>query len=428
MNTYIQKKEHIISEIGRFILLGLLLPLLLLPINVSCNGEIGFLCWQGYVNLIATHRTLHIACIVVLLIMLTLAMIKSRLRIHPLAMSSILFCILYLLFVYIWSGWLLILCIFFAAMLLDEPSRLIVKRWIVFYMLLQIFVGLLAFLINYNQFKTPEFGYRASGLYRTPLEYGPVCLFAVSLFTPLCLLQTDWNKKLLSAAVACLSYIVLVLTFTRSEYIGTCAILLMIRRLVPNIRLSVIIIAILVITGGAFLLRANGDVKNIWNDKSTISRSIIWKSTVNDIRRNILLGHIMECDNGVRDQADFELKKKSLGKSSSDPNNLFLYICQSTGLIGFILFAYFIVSNIRTTNRLINSRTITESDRVMAHTCRFMNVATLISGMFSTPILSPTTLPSTACFMLITGMVCSIDISYHNYSQVELKSIKSNLL
>jgi O-antigen ligase len=226
-------------------------------------------------------------------------------------------CLVALISSYVWI-------FLFAAIILRRDFRpLVILVWLSL-LSAQMVVALIAYIYRYHQLLTEDFGYRASGLFLTPNIFYPIALISFSLFFATWY-QTlkNGNRRiaLLLLGMALFSLLMVVLSFSRSVWIGAAgSIILISLRFRPFYRRIALIISFMLLIS-AFVVRTSGHIASQYCDRSVESRFQVWQEARHIWLKHPLLGagpcsfyRLNLADNLFRDIGGL-----------TEPKNLYLY-------------------------------------------------------------------------------------------------------
>ncbi len=178
---------------------------------------------------------------------------------------------------------------------------------------------------------------RATGLFGMPLTYGGQLLIIFPIAVSLTLGENDWRKRVWYLLSSLLLFSGILWCWTRGVWLGAIGALVILgvmkgrKYLLPIILTLTVVVSSLLLSSPSFFKR----VKSI-GDKSKISmsRTIIWRSTVKMIRDYPITGVGPGCYSMV--QEDYRLTEREKKASSCHAHNNLLQEIASNGIIGIL--------------------------------------------------------------------------------------------
>lgn len=247
---------------------------------------------------------------------------------------------------------------------------------------IQIAVSLFAYFLQYQQFHTPGFGIRASGLYTNPNGFYPISIIASFLFLNLSFHRSKWRG--IAVAIASLSIALTILTFSRSAWIGLAVGFIFIgvisRSKIVRCFFGCFAVALLI---GSIVVRTHGSIMSPQNDRSLYGRTVIWKASIDAWKRHPWIGngYAELTRSGIFIEDKDALRLTGLPAESK---NLFMTISVSRGILGLLIYAIFLIYSFR--SLIVNWNAGDGIDPLIRKTALYSLVALLTASLFDTPV------------------------------------------
>lgn len=289
---------------------------------------------------------------------------------------------------------------FIACWLREADRRLILQLWIGI-LGLHMMVALVAYALDFQQFETPDFGRRSSGLYGTPNTIYPLSLLAFFLFLEL--MRTPISQKPISrswqiafGAGAVTSLSILILTFSRAGWVGAAAGLGWLGYQARGARRVALITCALSLLAGAAVVRTRGEIVSPDNDGSTAGRMRIWRDAVGQWQKQPWFGagHGAYRRQSTLDDAPFE------------PKNLALHIALQDGIFGVALHACFFIALWHMALVVASHAHVAPADRILAGILAPVLPSLMVAGLVDTPVLGfLDRVAPTAALLIFAGLL-----------------------
>ena len=328
---------------------------------------------------------------------------------------------------------LVVLCsLFFLALWLEHAERGVFFGALSILCGLQMVAALLAYAFGFEQQLTPGFGTRASGVLASPNTLYPLAVIALCGFSAICSLAPSAKIRAATALGAALAFVVAILTFSRSGWIGMAAAIGVLAILLSSghsrenapkqaahknpsagSRSALVPLAmglILLLLMGAAVVRTQGMIATPSNDLSAATRWSYWQEAARLWGENPWFGL------GPSGFARYGV----LEPAPADPKNLFLQVGVQSGLVGLVLAAAFAALVARAAWRIEKHERSSWGDKAIARACLLSLTAMLAAGLFDTPIFAlPDRIPSTLLMLLLAAMICRIASSLRFYDDLD---------
>ena len=308
---------------------------------------------------------------------------------------------------------------FFLALWLERAERGVFFGALSILCGLQMGAALLAYAFGFEQQLTPGFGTRASGVLASPNTLYPLAVITLCGFSAICSLAPSAKIRAATALGAALAFVVAILTFSRSGWIGMAAAIGVLAILLSSghsrenapkqaahknpsagSRSALVPLAmglILLLLMGAAVVRTQGMIATPSNDLSAATRWSYWQEAARLWGENPWFGL------GPSGFARYSV----LEPAPADPKNLFLQVGVQSGLVGLVLAAAFAALVARAAWRIEKHERSNWGDKAIARACLLSLTATLAAGLFDTPIFAlPDRIPSTLLILLLAAMTC----------------------
>jgi O-antigen ligase len=278
-----------------------------------------------------------------------------------------------------------------------------------------------------HQFLTPGFGRRAGGIYSSPNSIYPVAIIALFLSLERAKPVSISRYSLLYYIFSFASITLLILTFSRSGWVGTAVALPIAswrRTRIPNILLACFCASLFV---GAALIRTGGQLPGGVGDGSVSNRPYIWHDAYELWKGRPLFGygyggyarHVL---------ARFDAGNSPFGQLPDEPKNLLLAVLVDGGIVGLTSYCVLIASAMKLASQIGSEAYAHLEDACVARSVVPITIALLVAGLVDTPVFESTDrLPSTILLLMIYGLMASTLRDLSKYRPICLNSTTSNL-
>ncbi len=290
---------------------------------------------------------------------------------------------------------------FFAATLLKPDDRCVILIVWICILGMQMLVALTAYFLSYNQFITPGFGQRASGLFSNPNALYPWSVIAFFVFLEFARSLPANKIRTVVFWGAIGSFTVLVLTFSRAGWLGLAMGLLTVvmqpfkHNHSVTYRAICLAIALCLICGAA-TVRTQGAIVSPNNDGSTAGRLRVWRHAFHLWSEHPWFG------NGYK-----AFRWPSDGSAvAGEPKNLVLHVALQSGFVGVLLHGLYFGSVLVLARKIALHSHSAWYDAVIARATFLSVVALLVAGLLDTPVFGPLyRVPPTITLLTFTGLL-----------------------
>lgn len=281
---------------------------------------------------------------------------------------------------------------FYFVISMDCRNRVWVLALIIAFVIIQSLHAITYYIGGYRRYVMPTFGARAIGGYNTPNTLYPICLLSI----PWCLILAKYQRstwaKVLWALGGLLIFGSLILTFSRTAWLGVAVCLIFLTVCLRCLRMSLnsillSFVAVMLIVGCLFV-RTKGRLIGCKEDTSFWMRPTIWKAAIHIWRRHWLRGV------GFMNYAKYQARMLP-SFPNVEAKSLLLQVAAEFGVVGVGAFLYLTSTLVWMLGRSILSLKPTSWQWHVAIAVAAGLGALFIAALFDTPILSRGRAPST---------------------------------
>jgi O-antigen ligase len=250
----------------------------------------------------------------------------------------------------------------------------------------------------------PHFGKRAMGTFENPNFLAPVCLLSVGLAIGLQQAAQPGRDRLLFTGLGLVNAIALILTFTRSAWLGLASLLTWLaccrwasrsrgaRTEVGRRGLAVRGIALLFAVSlivSAALVRTHGRVIGNPLDTSSQKRLAIWKIAWTIFLEKPLWGHGFATYTNLQYQPrHMAARPREIRLINTAPENLWLNTACEFGLCGWVTWGWLVAAYVRLHRYGVRHLAAGSAERKLLVAVSASLMGLMVVGLFDTPVMT----------------------------------------
>lgn len=295
--------------------------------------------------------------------------------------------------------------VFWLAATLGSNLRTLMFNLVAVMLALQMVASFLTYLGTAHQFTTPGFGRRASGFLGTPDAIYPLSIFSLFIFLFWAVTSKVRISHLPCMCLAILSGLIVILTFSRSAWLGCAGGFLMLATSWKSKSRFVVTALAITLIGGAVTVRTHGEVLSSTNDQSAVGRVRIWEDAFHLSLRHPFFGFGYGAYGRLK-SVTFDEQFLHMKFFPAEPKNLMLDLLLDHGIVGLSLYVVLVISCFKMCIYVARSSDMPTLDTKLAKVMPIMLLSVLVAGLFDTPILGTVVrTPGTLVLLVLVGLL-----------------------